>query len=157
MGQFHSLWIPSCPYCNNCMLHIVVDFFVDSHNEPFTHNRLICQTTGTGAAPSLHAMRMVHTSNVWRRQTVSFGQLDCSPRLQATLAAEVEINGLKALVVFDSRSTTDSITPEYAFTLKAKQHKLEEQVVPQLGCVGSRSKISYGTIFVAYKTKYTLI
>jgi len=73
------------------------------------------------------------------------GQPDGSPRLQATLAAEVEINGLKALVLFDSGSTTDLITPEFAFATKAKQIKLEEQVVLQLGCVGSRSKISYGT------------
>jgi hypothetical protein len=29
--------------------------------------------------------------------------------------------------------------------MKAKQIKLEEQVVLQLGCVGSQSKISYGT------------
>jgi len=61
------------------------------------------------------------------------------------LAAEVEINGLKALILFDSRSTTDSITPEFAFAMKAKQFKLEDQVILQLGCVGSQSKISYGT------------
>jgi hypothetical protein len=59
--------------------------------------------------------------------------------------AEVEITGLKALVLFNSGSTMDSITPEFAFTTKAKQNKLEEQVVLQLGCVGIRSKISYGT------------
>jgi hypothetical protein len=51
------------------------------------------------------------------------------------LAAEVEINGLKALILFDSRSTTDSITPEFAFAMKAKQFKLEDQVILQLGCV----------------------
>ena len=39
----------------------------------------------------------------------------------------------------------DSITPEFAFITKAKQIKLEEQVTLQLGCVGSRSKISYST------------
>jgi hypothetical protein len=88
---------------------------------------------------------MVHSSNVWCRQTASSGQPDRSPRLQATLAAEVEINDLKALVLCDSGSTMDSITPEFAFAVKAKQIKLEEQVVLQLGCVGSQSKISYGT------------
>ena len=35
--------------------------------------------------------------------------------------------------------------PEFAFATKAKTFKLEEQVILQLGCVGSRSKISYGT------------
>jgi len=39
----------------------------------------------------------------------------------------------------------DSITSKFAFATKAKQIKVEEQVVLQLGCVGSRSKISYGT------------
>jgi hypothetical protein len=68
-----------------------------------------------------------------------------SPQLQATLAAEVEINGVKAFTLFDSGSTTDSITPEFAFASKAKQITLEDQVTLQLGCVGSRSKICYGT------------
>ena len=74
-------------------------------------------------------------------------QLTAGPRgyPEVTLAAEVEINGLKALVLFDSGSTSDSITPEFAFATRAKQIKLEEQVVLQLGCVGSQSKISYGT------------
>ena len=81
---------------------------------------------------------MVHSSNVQHRQTASSRQPDRSPRLQATLVAEVKINGLKALVLFGSGSTTDSITPEFAFATKAKQIKVEEQVVLQLGCVGSR-------------------
>jgi hypothetical protein len=57
----------------------------------------------------------------------------------------VSINGVKALALFDSGSTTDSLTPEFAFITKAKQIVLEEQVTLQLGCVGSRSKINYGT------------
>ena len=38
MGQFHSLQIPSCPYCNNCTPHVVVDFFVNYYGEPFICN-----------------------------------------------------------------------------------------------------------------------
>jgi hypothetical protein len=38
MGQFHSLQIPSCPYCHHCTPHVVVDFFIDYHGEPFTRN-----------------------------------------------------------------------------------------------------------------------
>ena len=49
------------------------------------------------------------------------------------------------MTLFDTGSTTDSVTPEFAFATKAKTFKLEEQVILQLGCVGSRSKISYGT------------
>jgi hypothetical protein len=90
-----------------------------------------------GSTPSVRTMKMVHSSNVQHRQTVSSAQPNRSPRLQATLAAEVKIDGLKALILFDSGSTTDLVTPEFAFATKAKQFKLEDQVVLQLGCVGS--------------------
>ncbi|KZP11249.1 hypothetical protein FIBSPDRAFT_712154, partial [Athelia psychrophila] len=61
------------------------------------------------------------------------------------LVAEIEINDHKALVLFDSGSTTDSVTPEFAFVSRMKQFRLAEQITLQLGCVGSRSKISYGS------------
>src|ERR1700677_1100269 len=91
-------------------------------------------------------MRTVHLLNVHWKTQLADGQPRRSPHLQATLAAEIKINGVKALVLFDSGSTTDSITPEFAFVTKAKQIKLEEQVILQLSCVGSRSKISYRTM-----------
>src|ERR1700683_3027526 len=91
-------------------------------------------------------MWTVHSSNVrWKAQLAN-EQPRRSLHLQATLAAKIEINGVKGLVLFNSGSTTDSITPEFAFITKAKQIKLEEQVILQLGCVGSHSKISYGTM-----------
>jgi hypothetical protein len=93
----------------------------------------------------LHAAQIIHSSNV-RRRSMSVGSQPLrTPRLQATLVAEVEINGVKAFTLFDSGSTTDSITPEFAFATRAKQITLEDQVILQLGCVGSRSKICYGT------------
>jgi hypothetical protein len=88
---------------------------------------------------------MVHSPTIRQKIPLGSEQRKRSGRLQAALAAEVKINGIKALALFDSRSTTDCITPEFAFALKAKQFKLEEQVILQLGCVGSRSKISYST------------
>lgn len=91
------------------------------------------------------ASNLLHSSNIRRKKTNDNFQPVRDPHLQATLAAEVEINGVKAFTLFDSGSTTDSITPEFAFATKAKQITLDEQVVLQLGCVGSRSKICYGT------------
>jgi hypothetical protein len=90
-------------------------------------------------------MHMVYSSNVCPKTMTNSDQPIRSSRLQATLAAEIEINRTKALTLFDSGSTTDLITPEFTFVTKAPQVKLEEQVVLQLGCVGSRSKISYRT------------
>ena len=91
------------------------------------------------------AMRTVFSSNVWQKTPVGKEQPTRSRQLQATLTAEIKINGVKALTLFDAGSMTDSIMPEFAFTTKAKTFKLEEQVILQLGCAGSRSKISYGT------------
>lgn len=60
--------------------------------------------------------------------------------------AEVLINGIMAYTLFDSGSITDSITPEFAHITKALKITLVEQVTLQLSCIGSRSKICYGTL-----------
>ncbi|KZP08308.1 hypothetical protein FIBSPDRAFT_704830, partial [Athelia psychrophila] len=87
---------------------------------------------------------VVHSANVRRRSDGPFTP-SRPKRFFTTLVAELEINSHKALVLFDSGSTTDSVTPEFAFVAKMKLFRLAEQVTLQLGCVGSRSKISYGS------------
>jgi len=140
--------VPDCPHCHNCVPRTEPAYYFGSDGEVFYRERLVCQAPGGNQEPSgsdMRAMRMVHSSNVRRKTPVNSEQPTRSSRLQATLAAEVEINGTRALTLFDSGSTTDSITPEFAFATKAPQIRLEEQIILQLGCVGSRSKISYGT------------
>ncbi|KAJ7254264.1 hypothetical protein C8J57DRAFT_955326, partial [Mycena rebaudengoi] len=63
----------------------------------------------------------------------------------ACLTAELDIGGSKAYVLFDTGSNIDSLTPEYARATQSPLIRLDEQVTLQLGCVGSRSKISFGT------------
>ncbi|KAJ7154819.1 hypothetical protein C8R46DRAFT_911329 [Mycena filopes] len=63
----------------------------------------------------------------------------------ACLSALIKIGESMAYALFDSGSNTDSMTPEYANAIRGPRITLEEQVTLQLGCVGSRSKISYGT------------
>lgn len=60
--------------------------------------------------------------------------------------AEILINGIRAYTLFNSGSTTNSITPEFAHVWKALKIMLSEQVTLQLGCVGSRLKICYGML-----------
>ncbi|KAF7970211.1 hypothetical protein HWV62_24808, partial [Athelia sp. TMB] len=93
---------------------------------------------------SMYAMRISYSSNV-RRQPVP-GEITRPRHNQETITAVITINGHEALALFDSGSTTDSITPEFGFVSRTKQFKLDEQIVLQLGCVGSRSKISYGVV-----------
>ncbi|EPT01769.1 hypothetical protein FOMPIDRAFT_1106552, partial [Fomitopsis schrenkii] len=61
------------------------------------------------------------------------------------LTAYVTINGLAALVLLDSGSTTDSLSPDFARVARVPLVELENPAVLQLGCVGSRSRISHGT------------
>ncbi|KAH9942793.1 hypothetical protein B0H21DRAFT_884497 [Amylocystis lapponica] len=67
------------------------------------------------------------------------------PRLaQTCLTAYVSVNGLRALVLFDSGSTTDSVSPDFARIAGLSIVELENPALLQLGCVGSRSRINFG-------------
>ncbi|OJT08314.1 hypothetical protein TRAPUB_792 [Trametes pubescens] len=89
---------------------------------------------------------VAHSTSVRRREsTPDTVQPRRDRQLQASLCALINVNGIMAYTLFDSGSTTDSVSPEFAHISRAKTVKLSEQVVLQLGCSGSRSKISYGT------------
>ncbi|KZP17245.1 hypothetical protein FIBSPDRAFT_747388, partial [Athelia psychrophila] len=60
------------------------------------------------------------------------------------LALYVEIHGVKAYSLFDSGSTSDSISPDFIRVAKVPIRTLEPPVPLQLGCVGSRSIINFG-------------
>ncbi|KAJ3776556.1 hypothetical protein FB446DRAFT_700669 [Lentinula raphanica] len=67
------------------------------------------------------------------------------------LCAFVEINGFQALTLFDSGSTADAISPDYAKVARMKVFQLDNPVTLQLGTKGSRSRISFGCV-----TPYTV-
>lgn len=75
-------------------------------------------------------------------------------RRQQCLAAYIELNGNKAYALFDSGSTTDSVTPDFTRVADLPVYTLKDPVTLQLGCVGSRSKINYG---VQVRTKFATI
>nr|VWO96523.1 Uncharacterized protein [Ganoderma boninense] len=93
----------------------------------------LTRTTAVTAPPS-----MATRARVGRRPMVSRREQNC-----ITILARV--HGLEALVLFDSGSTTDSISPEFAKVAGARTFELENPAILQLGCVGSRSRISFGT------------
>ncbi|KAL1938571.1 hypothetical protein VTO73DRAFT_11594 [Trametes versicolor] len=93
-----------------------------------------------------YAGRMEHSATVRRKDDTADSiqprrNRDASP----TLSALIKINGMEAYALFDSGSTTDSLSPEFAYVAKAPKIVLDDQVTLQLGCAGSRSKISYGS------------
>ena len=68
-----------------------------------------------------------------------------TPASRTCLTAYVTIHGLSALVLLDSGSTTDSLSPDFARVARVPVVELENPAVLHLGCVGSRSRISHGT------------
>ncbi|KAF7982373.1 hypothetical protein HWV62_29120 [Athelia sp. TMB] len=94
---------------------------------------------------SLYTMRQEHSANIHRPVLVA-GTIARPQHNQNTISCLVTINGHEVLALFDSGSTTDSITPEFGFTSRTWQFKLDEQITLQLGCIGSRSKIVYGAV-----------
>ncbi|KAI0039908.1 hypothetical protein FA95DRAFT_1469468, partial [Auriscalpium vulgare] len=57
----------------------------------------------------------------------------------------VTIKGHRALALFDSGSTADLVSPDFARVANLQLFALEKPVPLQLGCVGSRSSINFGT------------
>lgn len=65
------------------------------------------------------------------------------------LAVELNIAGLKCYTLFDSGSTTNAISPDVAVVSRTPLVELDEPMTLQLGTVGSKSTINYGTHAVA--------
>ncbi|KIY66668.1 hypothetical protein CYLTODRAFT_354585, partial [Cylindrobasidium torrendii FP15055 ss-10] len=66
------------------------------------------------------------------------------------MVTETCINGrndLKALTLWDSGSNTTCFSPSYAYVAKLDVRRLAEPVPLQLGTVGSRSVINFGSYF----------
>ena len=61
------------------------------------------------------------------------------------LAVYIEVNGVKAYTLFDTGSTTDVVSPDFARVAKLDTFHLNTAVPIQLGCVGSKSAISAGS------------
>ncbi|KAL1658147.1 hypothetical protein GGG16DRAFT_14524, partial [Schizophyllum commune] len=53
-------------------------------------------------------------------------------------------NGTKAYTLWDAGGTLDSLSPEYSRASNTKVYHLENPVDLQLGCTGSRSRVSFG-------------
>jgi hypothetical protein len=66
------------------------------------------------------------------------------PDAQKCLTAYMTVNGVKALVLFDSGSTTVSVSPEFVDVVRVQKKPLARPATLQLGCVGNQSKINFG-------------
>jgi hypothetical protein len=80
-----------------------------------------------------------------RRPTTNGERPPTRGRDRHCMAALVRVNGLEAYTLLDSGSTTVSITHDFARVAKLSIMQLDNPVPLQLGTVGSRSMINFGT------------
>ena len=66
-------------------------------------------------------------------------------REQTCIVLYMKINGIQALTLLDSGSTGDSVSTDFARVARMKTFELENPMTLQLGCSGSRTKISHGS------------
>jgi hypothetical protein len=59
------------------------------------------------------------------------------------LIAEIEVDGVPALTLFDSGSQVDAISPDFARALQLDFFKLDRTMALQLGTKGSHATFSY--------------
>ena len=64
---------------------------------------------------------------------------------ESCLSGFVNINGVDALTLFNSGSNTDSVSPDFARVVDLWIFELSKPITLQLGCVGSRGSINFGT------------
>ncbi|KAI0038486.1 hypothetical protein FA95DRAFT_1662767, partial [Auriscalpium vulgare] len=88
--------------------------------------------------------RWVYSANI-RRNVPSEEQPNRDATRHIVLAADVNINGETLFALFDSGSTTNGISPEAATVSRVGIFELTDPMTLQLGVVGSKSKINYGT------------
>ncbi len=102
----------------------------------------MCAMTVSGLNDAIAPPTMPHDMTTRAR----IGRRPVPRRLDQTcLSFMMKVNGLDALVLMDSGSTGDSMSPEFARVCGAPTFELENPATLQLGCVGSRSRINYGT------------
>ncbi|KAJ7598774.1 hypothetical protein C8J56DRAFT_1039651 [Mycena floridula] len=95
------------------------------------------QSTSESTSDSPQLCRIKVSSEKMNRPVRNAGQTRC-------LTAMIEINGMKAYTLFDSGSSTDSLSPEFTRVSRTKVHELSESLNVQLGTMGSCSKINFG-------------
>lgn len=97
-------------------------------------------------SPRVMTMRPAPADRGYRTAMRSTGTAQPRPALtDRCLTIHVTINGLKALALIDTGSTVNCVSPDFARVAKVPIFELTNPIGLQLGCVGSRSRINFGT------------
>src|SRR5215510_3666890 len=86
---------------------------------------------------------------IWLSLRCIMGDMKCpsrSPEETLCLRVFISINGIKALVLFDTGSTTDAVSNDFARVAQLPLYTLEKPITLKLGCIGSQSNVVFSMI-----------
>lgn len=144
---------PHCHKCNECRPLMIHQWHLDNDGKEWCESLLHCaKGEGHWAMPITETLfavrdRAPDTNTRAYRSYIRkpIGTAKRKKQNAPCLTAYVEYNGVKAYTLFDSGSTTDFVSPDFTRVAKLNILELENPITLQLGCVGSRSQINYGT------------
>ena len=93
-----------------------------------------------GSRTFWYAMHMKNTANKAVEGTCPW----IAPEMRKCVTIEMKVNRCKAYIMIDTRSTGNFVSPAFAKVTGMKVFPLEQQLMLQLGCIGSQSKITHG-------------
>ncbi|KIO00643.1 hypothetical protein M404DRAFT_29338 [Pisolithus tinctorius Marx 270] len=138
----------SWPNPNNNEVRIYPDDMVveTPHGDIIIEEHCICDNPHMAAMdlqpiakPLTHAFQYaMHT----KQEAGTHPQI--TPELRMCVTVDTVINGCKAYTMIDTGSTGNFVSPAFAKVTKMKVFPLNQQLTRQLGCIGSRSKITHG-------------
>ena len=67
-----------------------------------------------------------------------------APAMCKCMTIEMKVNRCKVYIMIDTRSTGNFVSPAFAKVTRMKVFPLEQQLMLQLGCISSQSKITHG-------------
>jgi hypothetical protein len=91
------------------------------------------------------------TTTVVRKSSASMTRPKRPASQIRPLVAKMTINGLDAIVMFDTGSTSDAVSPKFARVANMKIHSLDVLMGIQLGCKGSKS------LYLAHQGQYDTV
>jgi hypothetical protein len=110
-----------------------------------------CETSSSEDEGSVHMRAMKSAPNSIEKEMSFRSSLSRTekrpaypPEMRECLAGYVNINGMKAWTLFDLGSDCDAISPAFAQVAKIDTFELTKPVSLELGCKGSKSKITHG-------------
>ena len=85
----------------------------------------------------------MHTKNT-ANKTVEGTCPWIAPEMHRCATIETKVNRCKVYIMIDTGSTGNFMSPAFAKVTRMKVFPLEQQLMLQLGCIGSQSKIAHG-------------